>query len=108
MMSALLAVEGAIDALDHANIATEILGFTTARFWKGGKSSPSHVQMGPAGLTNPGRLCDLRHLIYGVADRKVFCESCGTCEMALLPYMLHRRILIGEALEWAASRLNSG
>jgi cobalamin biosynthesis protein CobT len=37
MMSALLAVEGAVDALEHANIATELLGFTTAN-WKGGSS----------------------------------------------------------------------
>jgi cobaltochelatase CobT len=101
MISALLAVEGAIDALDHANIATEILGFTTAR-WKGGKSRRAWKWAGRP--SNPGRLCDLRHLIYGVADRSS--RNPWHLRMALLPYMLHENI-DGEALEWAASRLDS-
>ncbi len=101
MMSALLAVEGAVDALHHANIATEILGFTTAS-WKGGKSRKAWRWAGKP--PNPGRLCDLRHLIYGAADRNTRHPSC--LRMALRPDMLHENI-DGEALIWAAGRLDA-
>jgi cobaltochelatase CobT len=100
MMSALLAVEGAVDALDHANIATEILGFTTAS-WKGGKSRQAWRWAGKP--SNPGRLCDLRHVIYGTADRST--RHSWRLRMALRPDMLHENI-DGEALIWAASRLD--
>jgi len=100
MISALLAVEGAVDALDHANIATEILGFTTAS-WKGGKSRRAWRWAGRP--SNPGRLCDLRHLIYGPADRST--RHPWHLRMALLPDMLRENI-DGEALIWAADRLN--
>jgi cobaltochelatase CobT len=101
MMSALLAVEGAVDALHHANIATEILGFTTAS-WKGGKSRRAWRWAGKPG--NPGRLCDVRHLIYGTADRGT--RHPWHLRMALRPDMLHENI-DGEALLWAAGRLDS-
>jgi cobaltochelatase CobT len=101
MMSALLAVEGAVDALDHANVATEILGFTTAS-WKGGKSRRAWRWAGkPA---NPGRLCDLRHLIYGTADRST--RHPWHLRMALRSDTLHENI-DGEALIWAAGRLDT-
>jgi cobaltochelatase CobT len=100
MMSALLAVEGAVDALDHANIATEILGFTTAS-WKGGKSRRAWRWAGKP--SNPGRLCDLRHLIYGTADRST--RHPRHLRMALRSDMLHENI-DGEALIWAAGRLD--
>lgn len=101
MISALLAVEGAVDALHHANIATEILGFTTAS-WKGGKSRRAWRWAGKP--DNPGRLCDLRHLIYGTADRGT--RHPWHLRMALRPDMLHENI-DGEALLWAAGRLDS-
>lgn len=100
MMSALLAVEGAVDALDHAGIATEILGFTTAS-WKGGKSRQAWRWAGKP--SNPGRLCDLRHLIYGAADRAT--RHPWHLRMALRSDMLHENI-DGEALAWAADRLD--
>lgn len=99
MMSALLAVEGAVDALSHANVATEILGFTTTS-WRGGKSRQAWLSAGKP--PNPGRLCDLRHLVYGAADRRT--RLPGHLRMALLPDMLHENI-DGEALNWAAGRL---
>ncbi len=102
MMSALLAIEGAVDSLSHANIATEILGFTTAS-WKGGKSREAWLWAGRP--PNPGRLCDLRHLVYGAADRSI--RLPWHLRMALRPDILHENI-DGEALEWAASRLEGG
>lgn len=100
MISALLGVEGAVDALDQANIATEILGFTTAS-WKGGKSRRAWRWAGKP--SNPGRLCDLRHLIYGPADRST--RHPWHMRMALRPDVLHENI-DGEALIWAAGRLD--
>lgn len=100
MMSALLAVEGAIDALDHANIATEILGFTTSS-WKGGRSRRAWRWAGKP--SNPGRLCDLRHLIYGAVDRST--RHPWHLRMALRSDILHENI-DGEALSWAAGRLD--
>jgi cobaltochelatase CobT len=101
MMSALLAVEGAVDALDHVGIATEILGFTTAS-WKGGKSRRAWLWAGKP--SNPGRLCDIRHLVYGAADRNI--RLPGHLRMALRSDMLHENI-DGEAMIWAAGRLDS-
>ncbi|HWK32177.1 MAG TPA: hypothetical protein VNR51_00670 [Hyphomicrobium sp.] len=99
MMSALLACEGAVDALHHAGIATEILGFTTTS-WKGGQSRQAWLRAGKP--TNPGRLCDLRHVIYGAADRNTLHPA--QLRMALYPEMLRENI-DGEALIWAAGRL---
>ena len=51
--------------LERCGVKVEILGFTT-RAWKGGQSRESWLQAGkPA---NPGRLNDLRHIIYKSAD----------------------------------------
>ncbi|WP_082466999.1 cobaltochelatase CobT-related protein [Sphingomonas sp. Leaf25] len=100
MMSALLAVEGAVDALDGAGVATELLGFTTTS-WKGGKSRQAWRWAGKP--PRPGRLCDLRHLIYGAADRNT--RHPWHLRMALRPDMLHENI-DGEALIWAADRLD--
>ena len=66
MISALVAVECAISILDQCNIKTEILGFTTAG-WQGGRSRKKWQRArSPA---NPGRLCDLRHVIYKSVDQ---------------------------------------
>jgi cobaltochelatase CobT len=99
MMSALLAVEGAVDALAAVGISNEILGFTTAS-WKGGQSRRAWHWAGRP--RNPGRLCDLRHLIYGAADRTT--HDPWHLRMALRADLLHENI-DGEALLWAASRL---
>jgi cobaltochelatase CobT len=101
MMSALLAVDAAVGALADAGIANEILGFTTTG-WKGGKSRRAWTWAGEP--RNPGRLCDLRHLIYGDARR----ASRGVpahLRLALRPDVLYENI-DGEALAWAAGRLD--
>jgi cobaltochelatase CobT len=66
MLSALLAVDAAVDALGDVGIDTEILGFTT-RSWKGGRARRAWRWAGKP--RNPGRLCDIRHIVYGAADR---------------------------------------
>lgn len=100
MISALLAVEGAVDALANAGMATEILGFTTSS-WLGGKSRQAWQWAGRP--SNPGRLCDLRHVIYGAADRAA--RHPWHLRMALRSDRLHENV-DGEALAWAAGRLS--
>ena len=51
--------------LERCGVATEVLGFTT-RAWKGGQSREAWLAAGRPG--NPGRLNDLRHIIYKRAD----------------------------------------
>ncbi|MGH7210120.1 MAG: cobaltochelatase CobT-related protein, partial [Acetobacteraceae bacterium] len=51
--------------LERCAVKTELLGFTT-RAWKGGQSRERWVQDGKP--RNPGRLNDLRHIIYKAAD----------------------------------------
>ncbi|OYU02639.1 MAG: hypothetical protein CFE36_04165 [Sphingomonadaceae bacterium PASS1] len=99
MLSALLAVECAVDCLTQVQMATEVLGFTTAS-WKGGKSRNAWRWAGrPA---NPGRLCDLRHIVYSSANQA---RLPWHLRMALRPDILHENI-DGEALAWAAARLD--
>ncbi len=51
--------------LERCGVKVEILGFTT-RMWKGGQSREAWIAGGkPA---NPGRLNDLRHIVYKSAD----------------------------------------
>jgi cobaltochelatase CobT len=100
IIHALLAVEGAVDALAQAGVATEILGFTTTS-WKGGRSRQTWLGVGK--FPNPGRLCDLRHIIYGAANRTV--RHPPLMQMALRPDILHENI-DGEALIWSAGRLS--
>lgn len=100
MMAAVLAVEGAVDALTHAGVTTEILGFTTAS-WRGGKSRKAWRWAGRP--RNPGRLCDLRHIVYGEAGRGH--SRPWHLRMALRQDLLHENI-DGEALAWAAGRLD--
>ncbi len=51
--------------LERCNVKVEILGFTT-RAWKGGQSREKWIAAGKP--PNPGRLNDLRHIIYKPAD----------------------------------------
>ena len=51
--------------LERCGVKVEILGFTT-RAWKGGQSRESWLAAGKT--ANPGRLNDLRHIIYKSAD----------------------------------------
>lgn len=100
MLSAILAIETAVDALENVGIATEILGFTT-RNWRGGRSRRAWRWAGKP--PNPGRLCDIRYIIYGTAGRPS--KMPWDLRQALRPGLLHENI-DGEALEWAGSRLD--
>jgi cobaltochelatase CobT len=86
--------------LERCSVKVEILGFTT-RAWKGGQSREAWLQAGrPA---QPGRLNDLRHIIYKPADapwRRVRPNLGLMMKEGLL-----KENIDGEALEWAHRRL---
>jgi cobaltochelatase CobT len=86
--------------LERCGVKVEVLGFTT-RMWKGGVSRERWIAAGkPA---NPGRLNDLRHIVYKAADAPWRRARKG------LGLMLREGILKenidGEALLWAHNRL---
>ena len=86
--------------LERCLIRTEILGFTT-KAWKGGKSREKWLKVGkPA---NPGRLNDLRHIIYKNADAP-WRRSKKNLGLLLKEGILKENV-DGEALFWAYSRL---
>lgn len=86
--------------LERCGVKTEILGFTT-RAWKGGKSRESWLTAGrPA---SPGRLNDLRHIIYKQADEP-YRRARRNLGLMLREGLLKENI-DGEALLWAHSRL---
>ena len=87
-------------ALERCHIKTEILGFTTAE-WKGGKSRQSWMKAGmPA---KPGRLNDLRHIIYKPADQP-YARARKNLALMLKEGLLKENI-DGEAVLWAHRRL---
>ena len=86
--------------LERCQVKTEILGFTT-KHWKGGDSKKLWIINGNS--SNPGRLNDIRHIIYKSADsswrrsRKFF--------GAMLREGLLKENVDGEALAWSHERL---
>ena len=86
--------------LERCGVKVEILGFTT-RAWKGGQSREIWLQAGkPA---NPGRLNDLRHLIYKAADAP-WRRARKNLGLMMREGLLKENI-DGEALDWAHQRL---
>ena len=86
--------------LERCGVKVEILGFTT-RAWKGGQSRELWQQAGkPA---NPGRLNDLRHIIYKPADAP-WRRARKSLGLMLREGILKENI-DGEALLWAHDRL---
>jgi len=86
--------------LERCGVKVEILGFTT-RAWKGGQSREDWLAKGkPAG---PGRLNDLRHIIYKSADAP-WRRSRRSLGLMMREGLLKENI-DGEALAWAHSRL---
>jgi len=86
--------------LERCQVKVEILGFTT-RAWKGGQSRERWLAAGRPG--QPGRLNDLRHIIYKGADapwRRVR-ENLGL----MMKEGLLKENIDGEALEWAHRRM---
>ncbi|MDO9499565.1 cobaltochelatase subunit CobT [Falsiroseomonas sp.] len=88
--------------LERCSVKVEILGFTT-RAWKGGQSRERWVQEGKP--RNPGRLNDLRHVIYKSADAP-WRRARKNLGLMLREGLLKENI-DGEALEWAYRRLLS-
>jgi len=86
--------------LERCSVKVEILGFTTKN-WKGGKSREKwNLNNKP---TNPGRLNDLRHIIYKSAD-KPWRQSKKNLGLMLKEGLLKENI-DGEALLWAYKRI---
>jgi cobaltochelatase CobT len=86
--------------LERCGVKVEILGFTT-RAWKGGQSREAWLQAGkPA---NPGRLNDLRHVIYKSADAP-WRRARKNLGLMMREGLLKENI-DGEALDWAHQRL---
>ncbi|HMT15483.1 MAG TPA: cobaltochelatase subunit CobT, partial [Aestuariivirga sp.] len=86
--------------LERCGVKVEILGFTT-RAWKGGQSREAWLQAGKP--TNPGRLKDLRHIIYKSADQP-WRRSRRNLGLMMREGLLKENI-DGEALIWAHNRL---
>jgi cobaltochelatase CobT len=86
--------------LERCGVKVEILGFTT-RAWKGGQSREEWLRAGKP--PHPGRLNDLRHIIYKPADapwRRVRRNLALMMREGLL-----KENIDGEALDWAHRRL---
>ena len=86
--------------LERCLIKSEILGFTT-KAWKGGKSREIWIKNGKP--SNPGRLNDLRHIIYKSADSP-WRRSKKNLGLLLKEGILKENV-DGEALYWAYKRL---
>ena len=86
--------------LERCAVKTEVLGFTT-RAWKGGQARERWVADGKP--RNPGRLNDLRHIIYKSADAP-WRRSRKNLGLMLREGLLKENI-DGEALQWAYRRL---
>jgi cobaltochelatase CobT len=86
--------------LERCGVKVELLGFTT-RAWKGGQSREQWLAAGkPA---NPGRLNDLRHIVYKAADAP-WRRARKNLGLMLREGILKENI-DGEALLWAHNRL---
>lgn len=86
--------------LERCGVKVEILGFTT-KAWKGGKAREEWLAQGRPG--QPGRLNDLRHIVYKSADapwRRVR-DNLGL----MMKEGLLKENIDGEALEWAHRRM---
>jgi cobaltochelatase CobT len=87
--------------LERCQVKVEILGFTT-RAWKGGQSRERWLAEGRK--AGPGRLNDLRHIVYKAADapwRRVR-DNLGL----MMKEGLLKENIDGEALEWAHRRMS--
>jgi len=86
--------------LERCGVKTEVLGFTT-RAWKGGTSRDEWVKAGKP--PSPGRLNDLRHIIYKAADSP-WRRARKNLGLMMREGLLKENI-DGEALMWAHQRL---
>ena len=86
--------------LERCNVKTEVLGFTTKQ-WKGGESRKRWVEDGKP--ENPGRLNDIRHIIFKSADTS-WRRGQKNFGLMLREGLLKENV-DGEALIWAHDRL---
>ena len=86
--------------LERCSVKVEILGFTTKN-WKGGQSREKWSRYNK--IKNPGRLNDLRHIIYKSADSH-WRQSKNNLGLMLKEGLLKENI-DGEAISWAYNRL---
>ena len=87
--------------LERCSVKVEILGFTT-KHWKGGSSREKWMKNEKPSL--PGRLNDLRHIIYKSADMP-WRQSKNNMGLMLKEGLLKENI-DGEALKWAYNKMN--
>jgi len=87
--------------LERCGVKVEILGFTT-RAWKGGQSREAWLEAGKP--KDPGRLNDLRHIVYKSADTP-WRRARRNLGLMMREGLLKENI-DGEALLWAHSRLS--
>lgn len=88
--------------LERCGVKVEVLGFTT-RAWKGGKSREKWLSEGK--IPNPGRLNDLRHVVYKPAS--VPWRRAKNNMGLMLKEGLLKENIDGESLIWAYKRLMS-
>lgn len=86
--------------LERCGVKVEILGFTT-KAWKGGQSREAWIADGKK--PNPGRLNDIRHIIYKAADAP-WRRARRNLGLMMREGLLKENI-DGEALDWAHRRL---
>ena len=86
--------------LERCSVKVEILGFTT-RAWKGGQAREAWLQAGKP--PSPGRLNDLRHIVYKSADAP-WRRARKNLGLMMREGLLKENI-DGEALDWAHKRL---
>ncbi len=100
IMVAALCADILARTLERCGVKVEILGFTT-RAWKGGISKDDWVKAGRP--PQPGRLNDLRHVIYKSADAP-WRRARKNLGLMMREGLLKENI-DGEALDWAHGRL---
>ena len=88
-------------ALDMAGVSNEVLGFST-QSWNGGRAKRDWMRAGKPEL--PGRLNEQLHIVFKPANRDWRRARMGLAGMRRLD--LFREGIDGEALAWAAQRLN--
>ncbi len=88
--------------LERCGVKVEILGFTT-KAWKGGQSRDAWLKAGKP--SSPGRLNDLRHIIYKAADAP-WRRARRNLGLMMREGLLKENI-DGEALTWAHERLKA-
>ena len=86
--------------LERCSVKVEVLGFTTKN-WKGGKSREAWNKVDKP--KNPGRLNDLRHIIYKAADTH-WRQAKNNIGLMLKEGLLKENI-DGEAISWAYNRI---